>query len=161
MDADEGFVTDYLVRDEFVAVGTFDDRVRSVDALTGEGNWVRRFGTSVWSVDRRGDGSLVVVAAPGTDPTATGREAVQVIYAVDERTGAVRDWLDLAPGEQVAVDERTVYVWDAATGAVAAVGPGSEVRWSVDLGVGIRTLVATEDGAYVSTADDALVALGR
>lgn len=161
VDTDEAFVTDRLVTDEFVAVGTFDGWVRSVDALTGAGNWARRVGSTVWSVGRRDDGSLVVVAtAPGSDPARIGREAARIVYLVDERTGETRERLPLAPGEQVAVAGQTIYVWDAAGGAVAALAPGIEVRWGVDLGVEIRTLLATADAAYVSTADDALLALG-
>lgn len=157
----EGFVTDRVVTDEFAVIGTFDGWLRSVTASTGEANWERRLGTTLWSVDRRADGAVIaVVDVSDGAPTPPGTATDRLVYAVDERTGDVDELLGLRGGEQLAVADRTVYVWDDATGVVSAVDVAGKRRWRVDLGVGIRTAAVTRVAICLSTTDGALVALG-
>lgn len=142
-------------------IGTFDGWLRAVDASTGDGLWEQRLGRTLWSVDRQGDGQLVVVvvSAPGGN-ASPGDATNRLVYAVSERTGAVDELFRLRDADQLAVVDRGAYVWNDSTGAVSAVDREGEPQWTVGLDAGIRTVAATGNTVYVSTTDETLVALG-
>lgn len=160
VDTGEGFVTDRVVTDEVAVIGTFDGWLRAVDASTGEGLWKRRLGRTLWSVDRRGNGQLVVVVSAPGGSASPGDATTRLVYAVTERTGAVDELFRLRDTDQLAIVDRGAYIWNDSTGTVTAVDTRGEPEWTVRLGTGIRTAAVSEDTIYVSTTDEELVALG-